>query len=60
MDTPNDTWAEYWSIGLKPNEEKTLSLEILETIQIHEAVNAIAMQSIWTVPVEKGRPLKSR
>ena len=30
MDTPNDTWAEYWQIGLKPNEEKSLSLEIIK------------------------------
>ncbi len=30
MDTPNDTWAEYWRIGLKPNEEKSLSLEIIK------------------------------
>ncbi len=54
MDTPNDTWADYWSIGLKPNEEKALSLEIIKTIQIHQAVDAIAMQLGWTVPVEKG------
>ena len=30
MDTPNDNWAEYWRIGLKPNEEKSLSLEIIK------------------------------
>jgi hypothetical protein len=30
MDTPNDKWAEYWQIGLKPNEEKSLSLEIIK------------------------------
>ena len=30
MDTPNDNWAEYWRIGLKPNEEKSLSLEIVK------------------------------
>ena len=30
MDTPNDNWAEYWRIGLKPNEEKLLSLEIIK------------------------------
>jgi hypothetical protein len=30
MDTPNDTWAEFWLIGLKPNEEKSLSLEIIK------------------------------
>ena len=30
MDTPNYNWAEYWRIGLKPNEEKLLSLEIIK------------------------------
>ena len=30
MDTPKDNWAEYWRIGLKPNEEKSLSLEIIK------------------------------
>lgn len=30
MDTPNDTWAEFWLIGLRPNEEKSLSLEIIK------------------------------
>ena len=30
MDTPNYNWAEYWRIGLKPNEEKSLSLEIIK------------------------------
>ena len=30
MDTPNDNWAEYWRIGLKPSEEKSLSLEIIK------------------------------
>ena len=30
MDTPNDTWAEFWLIGLKPNEEKSLSLKIIK------------------------------
>ena len=30
MDTPNDNWAKYWRIGLKPNEEKSLSLEIIK------------------------------
>lgn len=30
MDTPNDKWAEYWRIGLKPNEEKSLSLEMIK------------------------------
>lgn len=30
METPNDTWAEDWRIGLKPNAEKLLSLEIIK------------------------------
>ena len=30
MDTPNYNWAEYWRIGLKPNGEKSLSLEIIK------------------------------
>ena len=30
MDTPNYNWAKYWRIGLKPNEEKSLSLEIIK------------------------------
>ena len=30
MDIPNYNWAEYWRIGLKPNEEKSLSLEIIK------------------------------
>ncbi|MGV7225270.1 MAG: hypothetical protein ACQ9MH_27620 [Nitrospinales bacterium] len=30
MDTPNDKWAEYWRIGLKPDEEESLSLEIIK------------------------------
>ncbi len=30
MDTPNDGWAKDWRIGLRPNEEKTLSLEIIK------------------------------
>jgi hypothetical protein len=29
MDTPNDTWIEYWKIGLT-DEEKFLSLEIIK------------------------------
>ena len=30
MDAPNDAWAEFWLIGLRPNEEKSLSLEIIK------------------------------
>ena len=30
MDTPNDKRAEYWRNGLKPNEEKSLSLDIIK------------------------------
>lgn len=30
MGTPNDKWSEYWRIGLKPNEKKLLSLDIIK------------------------------
>ena len=48
MDTPNDTWAEYWRIGLKPNEEKLLSLEIIKIYKEFWKQQALSSKSKTT------------
>ena len=48
MDTPNDKWAEYWRIGLKPNEEKSLSLDIIKIYKEFWKQESLSSQSKTT------------
>lgn len=49
MDTPNITWIKSWQLGLKPSEEESLSLNIIDIFEKFWEDQKLSIKSKTTI-----------